>query len=134
MNVEIPYQEHTGRGYKVPNGGIYSTVGDLGRFVAGLTGAATVPILGPEGKRLLGISQTPEGSEALYSFGFSLAEREGAPRLVGHGGSVAGYNAYLTFEPESGVGVVMLRNYGGGSTNLGRASQELLWTLLESMQ
>src|SRR5262249_45625710 len=28
-----PALEHQGRGYKVPNGGIYTTVGDLARFV-----------------------------------------------------------------------------------------------------
>ncbi len=131
VDSEIPYREHVGRGYKVPNGGIYSTVGDLARFVAGLTGAATVPALGPEGRRLIRTSQTPEGN-SRYSFGFSISRREGAPDLVGHGGSVAGYNAHLKFEPESGIGVVLLRNYGGGETNLGRAAQELLWRLLET--
>jgi len=49
VDAETPYREHVGRGYKVPNGGIYSTVGELARFIAGITGAATVPILGPEG-------------------------------------------------------------------------------------
>jgi CubicO group peptidase (beta-lactamase class C family) len=130
VNAEIPYLEHVGRGYKVPNGGVYSTVGDLGRFVAGLTGAATVPVMGPEGRRLIRESQTPEDG-GQYSFGFSISRREGAPDLIGHGGSVAGYNAYLVFEPESGIGVVLLRNYGGGETNLGRAARELLWRLVE---
>jgi CubicO group peptidase (beta-lactamase class C family) len=60
VDAAAPYFEHVGRGYKVPNGGVYSTVGDLGRFVAGLTGAATVPVLGPEGRDLVRISQTPE--------------------------------------------------------------------------
>ena len=129
---EIPYREHVGRGYKVPNGGIYSTVGDLARFAAGLTGEATVSILGPEARRLIRTPQTPAESETRYSFGFFLYRMEGAPELVGHSGSVAGYNAFLVFEPDSGVGVVLLRNYGGGETNLGDASKELLWKLLES--
>jgi CubicO group peptidase (beta-lactamase class C family) len=129
VDAELPYLEHVGRGYKVPNGGVYSTVGDLGRFVAGLTGAATVPILGPEGRHLIRIPQTPGGDD-LYSFGFRIHRREGAPDLVGHGGSVAGYNAHLIFEPDSGIGVVLLRNYGGGATNLGRAARELAWRLV----
>lgn len=128
--ADQPYREHVGRGYKIPNGGIYSTVGDLGRFVAGLTGAATAPVLGPEGRRLVRTSQTPADG-AAYSFGFSLTGREGLPGLVGHGGSVAGYNAHLIFEPESGIGVVLLRNYGGGQTNLGGVARELLWRLVE---
>lgn len=130
VDAETPYREHVGRGYKVPNGGVYSTVGDLGRFVAGLTGSATVPLLGPEGRRLVRTSQTPEGDPG-YSFGFSISEAPGAPDLMGHGGSVAGYNAHLVFEPESGIGVVLLRNYGGGEINLGRAAKELLWDLVE---
>jgi CubicO group peptidase (beta-lactamase class C family) len=130
VSAEVPYEEHVGRGYKVPNGGIYSTVGDLGRFVAGMTGAATVPVLGPEGRRLLRTSQTPEGG-SRYSFGFSISEVEGHPPLIGHGGSVAGYNAHLIFEPESQIGVVLLRNYGGGETSLGRAARNLLLDLVE---
>jgi CubicO group peptidase (beta-lactamase class C family) len=130
VDAEVPYREHVGRGYKVPNGGVYSTVGDLARFVAGLTGSATVPLLGPEGRRLVRTSQTPQ-EEARYSFGFSISEREGAPDLVGHGGSVAGYNAHLLFEPESGIGVILLRNYGGGEVNLGSAARNLLWRLVE---
>lgn len=129
-DAQTPYREHVGRGYKVPNGGVYSTVGDLARFVAGLTGAATVPILGPEGRRLIQTPQTPEEGPQ-YSFGFSISQRANSPNLVGHGGSVAGYNAHLIFEPESGIGVVLLRNYGGGETNLGGAARELLWKLVE---
>jgi CubicO group peptidase (beta-lactamase class C family) len=130
VDAQTPYREHVGRGYKVPNGGIYSTVGDLGRFVAGLTGAATVPLLGPEGRRLVRTSQTPEGG-SQYSFGFSISRAPESPDLVGHGGSVAGYNAHLLFEPESGIGVVLLRNYGGGEISLGRAARDLLWRLVE---
>ena len=48
-----------------------------------------------------------------------------------HGGSVAGYNAHMVFEPESRIGVVLLRNYGGGEINLGRAAKDLLWRLVE---
>ena len=78
-------------------------------------------------------SQTP-GDGAGYGLGFSI-NRVTLPggseaKFVGHGGSVAGYNAYLVFEPESGYGVVMLRNYNSGETNLGRASVELLTDLL----
>ena len=65
-------------------------------------------------------------------FGFFISQQEGAPDLVGHGGSVAGYNGHMVFEPVSGIGVVLLRNYGGGETNLGRTARELLWELLEA--
>ena len=32
INTEAPENEHEGRGYKIPNSGIYSTVADLARF------------------------------------------------------------------------------------------------------
>jgi CubicO group peptidase (beta-lactamase class C family) len=130
VDPEVPYREHVGRGYKVPNGGVYSTVGDLGRFIAALTGAATVPALGPEGRRLVRVPQTPPDGPQ-YSFGFTITKREGFPDLVGHSGSVAGYNAYLVFEPDTGIGVILLRNYVGGETDLGGAARDLLWALLE---
>ena len=37
-NPEQPAREHAGRGYKVPNGGVYSTVLDLARFMGALQG------------------------------------------------------------------------------------------------
>jgi CubicO group peptidase (beta-lactamase class C family) len=130
VDSRTPYREHVGRGYKVPNGGIYSTVGDLARFISGLTGMSSAPVLGPEGRALIRASQTPEG-DAGYSFGFSISRREGMPDLLGHGGSVAGYTAHMVFEPDSGIGVILLRNYGGGETNLGRTAQDLVWRLVE---
>ena len=47
VSTDRPAREHWGRGYKVPNGGIYSTVRDLARFAAGVTGASAVEILPP---------------------------------------------------------------------------------------
>jgi CubicO group peptidase (beta-lactamase class C family) len=130
VDSRTPYREHVGRGYKVPNGGIYSTVGDLARFISGLTGFSSAAILGPEGCNLLRTQQTPEG-DAPYSFGFSVYRQDGMPDLLGHGGSVAGYTAHMVVEPDSGIGVILLRNYGGGATNLGRAARDLAWKLVE---
>ena len=38
VNAATAAREHAGRGYKVPNGGIYSTAVDLARFSAAVTG------------------------------------------------------------------------------------------------
>ncbi|MDX1494268.1 MAG: serine hydrolase domain-containing protein, partial [Longimicrobiales bacterium] len=38
VSGEQPAREHAGRGYKVPNGGVYSTVADLSRFLGGVSG------------------------------------------------------------------------------------------------
>ena len=125
VNTEQPAREHAGRGYKVPNGGVYSTVDDLARFAAGVMGRGGVSLLS-DGMRaeVLGV-QTPEDPRAGYGLGFSVGDADGR-LFAGHGGSVAGYTAYLLFEPATGLTVVLLRNYNRGRTNLGDAGRELL--------
>ena len=44
-----------------------------------------------------------------------------------------GYTAYMLFEPESKLGVVLLRNYNIGETNLGGAAGELLSELIQAV-
>jgi len=68
-------------------------------------GATDVQVLGAEGRREMTTPQPPADG---YGLGLSISEREGV-RVVGHGGSVAGYNAYLAFDPDSRLGVAMLR-------------------------
>jgi CubicO group peptidase (beta-lactamase class C family) len=130
IDTETPAREHVGRGYKIPNGGIYSTVGDLARFAAALSGKTSGMILGSEGRSLLVADQTPAGSADAYSFGFRLRDGPGGSTLVSHGGSVAGYNAFLAFEPQSGAAVILLRNYNQGETDLSSAGLGLLMEML----
>ncbi|MCG8467645.1 MAG: beta-lactamase family protein [Gemmatimonadetes bacterium] len=130
---DFPALEHAGRGYKVPNGGVYATVGDLATFGAAVMGRTEFELLEAPTREIVMTRHTPPDGPG-YGLGFSInaVTLPGGTSvdLVGHGGSVAGYNAYLVFEPESGYGVVMLRNYNRGETNLGRASVELLTALL----
>ncbi len=108
VSAEQATREHFGRGYKVPNGGIYSTVGDLARFAAALMGESRVQILSAESRAEV---FTPQAPAAYYGLGFDIREENGM-KLAGHGGSVAGYNAYLVFDLNSKVGVAMLRTTG----------------------
>jgi CubicO group peptidase (beta-lactamase class C family) len=103
-----PAREHAGRGYKVPNGGVYSTVGDLARFGAGLTGASTVGLLSQQSREEMQRVQTPGGSSSQYGLGLSVRSGDDGLLLLGHGGSVAGYTAHMLFEPASKLGVVLL--------------------------
>ena len=123
IDADVPAREHAGRGYKVPNGGVYSTVGDLARFAAGVTGA--LELLDPEARAAMLSIQTPESETRGYGLGFSLRRDDDGTWWASHGGSVAGYNAHLLFQPESRLGVVLLRNYNGGETNLGQAALDL---------
>ena len=105
ISAEPATAEHFGRGYKVPNGGIYSTVGDLAKFAAAMMGVGSVQILSAESRAEALTAQAPATS---YGLGFQTREVNGM-RLVGHTGSVAGYNAGLRFELGSQIGVAVLR-------------------------
>ena len=125
VNTERPAQEHLGRGYKVPNGGVYSTVDALAAFAAGVMGRGGASLLSDEMRAEVLSVQTPEDPESGYGLGFSVTTVDGRV-FAGHGGSVSGYTAHLLFEPATGLTVVLLRNYNRGRTNLGRAARELL--------
>lgn len=126
VSGEAPAREHAGRGYKVPNGGVYSTVADLGRFLGAMAGVPGLGILDEASRQEMLRVQTPEDANEGYGLGFSLVIDGDGNRLAAHGGSVAGYNAYMAVDPDHGVGVVLLRNYTGGATNLGRVARSLL--------
>ena len=136
VDADFPALEHEGRGYKVPNGGVYATVGDLATFAAAVMGRTEHQLLEPATRREVMTVQTPEDPDSGYGLGFSIRpvplEGGGTVRFVGHGGSVAGYNMYLVFEPESGYGVALGRNYNRGATSLGEAGNGLLKALLEA--
>lgn len=133
IDTSTPAREHLGRGYKVPNGGIYSTVGDLAKFIGALTGAGKT--VTSETMRLaMMTNQTLEAGDYGYGFGLELFSAPGAITVVGHGGGVAGYTAQIAFDPESKVGVILLRNYNSGRTNLAAVAVQLVRTLAaESM-
>ena len=108
MSAAQATQEHFGRGYKVPNGGIYSTVGDMAKFAAALMGDSPVQVLSAESRSEM---FTPQLPAKTYGIGLMIRDA-GGRKFVGHGGSVAGYNGDLNFDPDSRVGVAMLRTTG----------------------
>jgi CubicO group peptidase (beta-lactamase class C family) len=129
IDAAMPAREHDGRGYKVPNGGVYSTVVDLARFVGALTGAGKT-VMSDAMRTAMLTKQTPEAGASGYGFGLQIGAKEGAPTVVGHGGSVAGYTAHLSFDPRTKIGVILLRNYGSGATNLAAAATQLVRALV----
>lgn len=119
IDAEQPAREHAGRGYKVPNGGVYSTLADLGRFMGAMSGVPGLDILSEESRIEALTIQTPEDPTRGYGLGFSVRIDEQGRVVAGHGGSVAGYTANIQFDPDARIGVVLLRNYNAGQTNLG---------------
>lgn len=129
INKETPEKEHAGRGYKVPNGGIYSTSNDLARFMIGNMGY--LEILNKDNLGLMQNTRTPEGEWwQNYGLGFSLYQ-DSSIVTVGHGGAVSGYTANFVFEKDSQYGVILMRNYNWGITDLNLRSLTLLRKLKE---
>lgn len=145
IDPRVPRAEHRGRGYRVPNDGLYSTVGDLARLAMAMTGAlGDRPI--HAATRLAALTdQSPAPPPAVpraatggaagglpngsgYGLGFQL-HRVGDTIIAGHSGTVAGYSAYLAFDPATGIGVVLLRNYNHGATNLGATAVRAILAL-----
>jgi CubicO group peptidase (beta-lactamase class C family) len=132
VDPRVPRAEHQGRGYRVPNDGLYSTVGDLSRLAMAMTGAlGDIPITGTSRAAAL-TDQTAHASlrGTAYGLGFQL-HRIGDSVIAGHSGTVAGYTAYLAFDPATRIGVVLLRNYNNGATNLGATAVRTLLELAE---
>lgn len=131
IDTETPKIEHAGRGYKVPNGGIYSTPNDLAKFMMCNMGYHS--LLKGETLDLMQTVKASDGNK--YGLGFFIVEDKSI-NIVEHGGAVSGYTAQLAFEKNSKYGVVIMRNYDQGTTDLFARSCSLLKDLkkLETMK
>jgi CubicO group peptidase (beta-lactamase class C family) len=125
VDSEMAQREHeTGRGYKVPNGAIYTTVGDLAHFTSFLLGQGPESVL--KKASLMGFqeqSAVPANIDLSqgYGIGFQVERRENYVAF-GHGGAVAGYTAELMMNRKTGVGVIVLSNGAANPTAVaGRA-------------
>ncbi len=127
VDALTPEREHAGRGYKVPNGALYSTVPDLARFIAFQLGFGPKSVI-PHDVLKDNFTRVNSASGDLtsgYGIGFST-QRRGELVFFGHGGGVAGYRAGAYFERESGMGVVVLRNVGGGELDVTELALQIL--------
>lgn len=129
VDSETPAWEHLGRGYKVPNGALYSSVPDLARFLAFELGFGPDDVLPREAleAHFSRLSSAEGDLSSGYGIGFTVVRR-GELAITGHGGSVAGYRAGAYFDRETRIGVVVLRNVTGGSLDL----TELAYRVLEA--
>ena len=102
-------QERDGRGWRVPVGALYSTLGDLVRFVSFELG------LGPEGvlskKALSANFERVNSANSNFSYGYGVgfqARRLGNVIGLGHDGVLAGYQCSAWIDPKSRLGVITL--------------------------
>ena len=132
IDADTPAAQHAGRGYKVPNGGVYSTVADLARFAGAVSGVPGLDVISEKSRSEMLRVQTPESPTNGYGLGLALEVEEGGRRLASHGGAVPGYTAHLAFDPDARIAVVLLRNYAPGATNLEQAASALVRGLREA--
>lgn len=123
VNTTKPLHELKGRGYKVPNGGIFCTAIDLAKFATIFISNSTVL----NAESLKQMQEVPPGGER-YGLGLGVYKYEDMD-LIGHDGSVPGYTSAMFIEKGSGYAVILMRNYNTGNTNLTGLSQQLLKTL-----
>jgi len=105
---EVAKAEYIGRGYKVPNGGIYTTTGDLARFV--MAQYSDSDRLAKKYREMMQTIQTPGEGKYGYGFGLNVVYPGDGSRIAGHDGAVAGYTAFMMFSPGSKVGAIVMRN------------------------
>jgi CubicO group peptidase (beta-lactamase class C family) len=120
----------TGRGFKVPNGAIYTTVDDLSRFLVLQLGHGPPAVVPPArlDSAFKGVLDANGRPTVNYGLGFSV-DRNGDRNFYGHNGGVAGFAALLSFDRDAQVGVIVLRNASGGRVNpidLGARALKLL--------
>ncbi|MEX2272809.1 MAG: serine hydrolase domain-containing protein [Vicinamibacterales bacterium] len=122
-----PDRELDGRGYRVPNGNLFSTVDDLARFVMWELGALTAPVIVRD-TQTFNYARTYSANGTMssgYGLGF-MVSRRGDLVALGHGGSTAGFRASALFNPRTSTGVVVLRNAEGGSFDAGPVALRIL--------
>jgi CubicO group peptidase (beta-lactamase class C family) len=122
-------REHeTGRGYKVPVGAIYTTVGDLAQFVSFLMGQGPESVLKLSSldhfqKQL--VVPADIGLTSGYGIGFNVDRRDNYVAF-GHGGAVVGYTSELLINLHKGIGVIAFSSGGSDSPGLAEQSLDLL--------
>ncbi len=119
-------RELEGRGYRVPNGALFSTVNDLAKFVAWELGEGPSGILKKETQEAnyARVFVSSPWFASGYGVGFQVA-RSGDIVLLGHGGSTAGYHASALVNRGSKVGVIVLRNCDSCAVDAGPTSARI---------
>jgi len=128
-----PSREHEGRGFRVPNGGLYSTIEDMARFISFELGAgpeSVLPraVLDSNFRRRVYVNAAMTDAAGL---GF-VTVREGSLVFDGHAGDVSGYQAITAFDRRTRRGIVVLRNVSGGTLDSYRVAVEGLRALVDT--
>jgi CubicO group peptidase (beta-lactamase class C family) len=129
VDSETPQREHeTGRGYKVPNGAIYTTIGDLARFASFLMEQGPESVLKTASLEAFQREMIVPANVELtsgYGVGFQVERRNDYVALE-HGGGVAGYTSMLMINRAKGIGVIMFSNGAANPASLANRALDIL--------
>ncbi len=134
LDETVPARElREGRGYKVPNGALFTTVDDLAHFVSFQLGQGPETVLPRAAldSAFAGTVATSADLDVGYGLGF-MVHRRGDFTWLGHNGGVAGYAAMMYYDREHQLGVIILRNATGGRVRPGRLAPDMLRTLIDA--
>ena len=110
-----------GLGSGAPSGGIYSTVGDVAKFVSLELGFGPPGVLRAASLDLrdnVAVASNPTLSSG-YGLGYQVV-RWGDTVAVGHSGNLAGYTSMVLYDRKRKYGVIVLRSAAGGEAYAGR--------------
>ena len=125
-NMDMPKEEHAGRGWRVPNGGIYSTSADLSKFITMLMGLSKQKLLSTKSLSLMRkIISKDIGSNGGYALGTMVYNEGNDAIFFGHNGSTSGYMSCFAFDSLRKTGVIMLINFNSNK-NLWKYSIDIL--------
>lgn len=113
-----PITELAGRGYKVPNGGIFTTTGDLSKFVMSM-------MVKPYLLKASSLQQMQEVPKAGKNYGLGLAVFDRA-KFIGHSGGVPGYTSVFFIDKDTDYAVILMYNYNVYNTNPEKTAIDLL--------
>ena len=115
---ELPVMPY---GAFAPMGGVFTTISDLARWVAGFMDNSKKHPLSATSRREMQQPQVPtlwdrpaafpgDGQVTCYGFGLSVDEDPVLGRVIGHGGGYPGYGSYMRWHPATGTGVIAFGN------------------------
>jgi D-alanyl-D-alanine dipeptidase len=129
---EKTFEAPTFRLGMIPAGSLYSTVGDLGRFLTvllahGKTGRGT--LLKPATLEQMWSPQFPNPGGRVFGLGFVVGALDGR-RMVGHGGAIYGFATTLDMLPDDKLGVVVTATEDAANAVTDRIAAEALRLVL----
>lgn len=110
-STDVPERELAGRGFRVPNGALFSSLDDLARWTRFQMGDPSQSVFDPaalkaaQGRFIIAGPRLGSG----YGIGIQV-KRIGKATVMGHNGGTPGYRADFLFDPETKIGIVMLRS------------------------